>query len=682
MEERVGDGGAGGGRCCFVVESKSFEILINPSGGKLRGIIMERSKGFSNWIRFGEFGLRCLLGGVEACCREDKFGKVIKTWEEEGRKFRLELRANGAGRFILCSVRDLEAKRFSIHLLDENKAGVGLVGAKEGRRVEEKKKGEENTRSFVEVAKARRRIGDAVWIQLGGRALKGRDEQLGRCLVGRWETEDKQCPNLDCLKLWGRSLWNLKGGVRFSYLGGTYFLAEFELAEEAEECCEEETDVFRTNISEVFRKLGDSCGGLVAVDEDTTNFSQLQWARFLVKSDGKDLPGALNLVVGSCVLLFSFGGRCRMGVGDGTPPCPAKGRERLQGRDEGCLASHVGSSVGPSRVQGTMAAGEVDSEEQVGADTVEYGRGMVGGTEAGEDVDGKGKGAAEEVGFTSEGVGLRGKGSGPKEYWAESSKGGSLKKGGAQRDCGQIVGREKALAQEGFGVGLSKKGCDPSLGCSKEGGLRGLGQGVAQMGGGKTGADEALLEEVSRYSLPENCSLLSFGDRGLLSSSSSFCGEKNEDVMAVRDLVALEGPYVVNEEGRADPLRIIEVDGREREISFDMEKNIKGSKGGEMTVEVTGRVSEEDNRSVLGSWMNGDFINLCKCLGMPTEGFEGEILLLLRRMEERKIFKGGVAEKKRKVQKVSKSERELKKLECSVNFCGTRKSAGLLQIAN
>ncbi|RVX05355.1 hypothetical protein CK203_013653 [Vitis vinifera] len=135
-------------------------------------------------------------------------------------------------------------------------------------------------------------------------------------------------------------------------------------------------------------------------------------------------------------------------------------------------------------------------------------------------------------------------------------------------------------------------------------------------GGGKTGADEALLEEVSRYSLPENCSLLSFGDRGLLSSSSFFCGEKNEDVMAVRDLVALEGPYVVNEEGRADPLRIIEADGREREISFDMEKNIKESKGGEMTVEVTGRVSEEDNRSVLGSWMNGDFINLLRGEGI------------------------------------------------------------------
>lgn len=296
-----------------------------------------------------------------------------------------------------------------------------------------------------------------------------------------------------------------------------------------------------------------------------------------------------------------------------------------------------------------------------------------------------------------------------------------MKKGGAQRGCGQFVGREKPVAQEGFGVGLSQEGCYPSLGFLKEGGLKGLGQsvqkGVAQMGhnggfmkvralviqssceesrlveaivgaalwaeeGGKTGADEALLEEVSRYSLPENCSLLSFGDRGHLSSSSSFCGEKNKDFMAVWDLVALEGPYLVNEEGRADPLRIIEANGREREISFDMEKNIKESKGGEMTIEVMGRVSEEDNRSVLSSWMNRDFINLCKCLGMLTEGFEREILLLLRRMEERKNFKGVAAGKKRKVQKVSKSERELKKLECSMNYCRTGKSAGLLQIAN
>ena len=104
--------------------------------------------------------------------------------------------------------------------------------------------------------------------------------------------------------------------------------------------------------------------------------------------------------------------------------------------------------------------------------------------------------------------------------------------------------------------------------------------------------------------------------------------------MVDRDLVAFEGPPLVNGEGRVDPLRIIGADGREREISYDMEKDVKESEGGEMPTEVVGRASEEENRSGLGLWMNGDFVNLCRCLGMPMEGFEGEILLLLRRMEE------------------------------------------------
>ena len=28
--------------------------------------------------------------------------------------------------------------------------------------------------------------------------------------------------------------------------------------------------------------------------------------------------------------------------------------------------------------------------------------------------------------------------------------------------------------------------------------------------------------------------------------------------------------------------------------------------------------------SVLGLWINGSFVKLYHCLGMPTEGFEGE----------------------------------------------------------
>ena len=252
-------GKRGGGRSWFAVDSKSFEISISSIRGKLHGTILERSKGFSNWIRFGDSSSRCLLEGVEACCREEKFGKVLKSWEEEGRRFRLERRANEAGKFIICSVRDLEAKRFSlvfsegrgilggwvlladklrylgVALHSKDNVGLGIVGAKEGKRDEAQAEEEEKNQSFVEVAKAKvGRRGDAVWLQLGGRALRSREEQLGRCLVGRWEAEDGRCPDLDCLRNWGRRLWNLKGGVCFSFLGGGFFLAEFEVAEEAE----------------------------------------------------------------------------------------------------------------------------------------------------------------------------------------------------------------------------------------------------------------------------------------------------------------------------------------------------------------------------------------------------------------------------------------------------------------
>ena len=50
-------------------------------------------------------------------------------------------------------------------------------------------------------------------------------------------------------------------------------------------------------------------------------------------------------------------------------------------------------------------------------------------------------------------------------------------------------------------------------------------------------------------------------------------------------------------------------------------------------------------------------------------------------MEEKKKLKGNLAGEKRKVQNVSRSEREVKKLECSVNYSGVRRSVGELQLA-
>ena len=50
---------------------------------------------------------------------------------------------------------------------------------------------------------------------------------------------------------------------------------------------------------EVFRKIGDCCGGFVAVDEDTTTFKELQWAKLLVKFEGLEWPSSLQVAVGS-----------------------------------------------------------------------------------------------------------------------------------------------------------------------------------------------------------------------------------------------------------------------------------------------------------------------------------------------------------------------------------------------
>ena len=104
-------GAARDGRSWFVVESKSFDILVEDVGGKLKGCIWERSKGISSWIQLGEVSLRCLLDGVEAYCREIDNRSWVLGWEEGGRKYRLERHSNEAGRFILCFVRDLKTKK-------------------------------------------------------------------------------------------------------------------------------------------------------------------------------------------------------------------------------------------------------------------------------------------------------------------------------------------------------------------------------------------------------------------------------------------------------------------------------------------------------------------------------------------------------------------------------------------
>ena len=189
------------GRRWFAVESKSFELLTDVVRGKLRGCIWERCRGTTSWIRFGDASLRSLLTGVETCCRGRDDRSQSLVWEKEGRKYRLERRSNEAGRFLLCSVRDLEAKRFCLifpegkglsggwNILAEKLREVGVVpigGLKDPLSIELLKKEKEfEPRTYADVAKSKTgRLGDKVWLELGRRVMLGRLEQLDRCIVG------------------------------------------------------------------------------------------------------------------------------------------------------------------------------------------------------------------------------------------------------------------------------------------------------------------------------------------------------------------------------------------------------------------------------------------------------------------------------------------------------------------
>ena len=228
---------------------------------------MERSRGLSFWIRFRVLSLRKLLEGFEECCRKEKEGRMVKVWEEEGRKFKLERRVNGAGRYVLCSVVDVETKRFCLVfpkgkgllgrwvILAEKLWALGVVTQEEAKteaalRVDSKtkvvtiegkdekcigKKVEGEKKTFVDVAKEPvGRLGDASWLQVGRRGLRGREEGLDQCLVGMWGVGSVVETKMASFRKWGEHNWNLKKGVQVLKLGGPFFLLEFEDEKEAE----------------------------------------------------------------------------------------------------------------------------------------------------------------------------------------------------------------------------------------------------------------------------------------------------------------------------------------------------------------------------------------------------------------------------------------------------------------
>ena len=262
----------------------------------------------------------------------------------------MERRSNEAGRFLLCSIHDLEAKRFCLifpegkglsggwNILAKKLREVGVVplgGLKDPLSIEVLKKEKElEPRTYADVAKSKTgRLGDKVWLELGRRVMLGRLEQLDRYIVGRWENVLIPFLELDFLKNWAFHAWLLKGRLNIVVLGRGFLLFEFELLSEAERVLARGKRRVKDNVlflekwhpevgcfcngananeawvrvvglplhlwsREVFKSIGDGCGGFIAVDKNADSMAELQWARMLVKVVSRDLPTSVQIVVG------------------------------------------------------------------------------------------------------------------------------------------------------------------------------------------------------------------------------------------------------------------------------------------------------------------------------------------------------------------------------------------------
>ncbi|RVX16461.1 hypothetical protein CK203_005894 [Vitis vinifera] len=245
-----------GGRCCFAVGSKSFEILVEVFGGKLKGKSWRDAE-----VCHGGSGL-----GKGVCVVCWKVWKLVvgvrneklcnKGWVEDGREFRLELRSNGAGRLILCSVCSVETKRFTLSfpegrslpggwsILAEKLRFLGVVSSKEmklpsptaSRSLEIGSSSVNPLKgSIVDLVKKEHGlVNEAVWIQIGEEEVQPRTEHLSSCLVGRWGDFLDPTPDLLALRSWVGHNWSLRGGVRIFLLGGALLLFEFEEGSDAE----------------------------------------------------------------------------------------------------------------------------------------------------------------------------------------------------------------------------------------------------------------------------------------------------------------------------------------------------------------------------------------------------------------------------------------------------------------
>ena len=338
----------------FSVESKSFEIKVEGEGKKEQVIITERRKGRSSWIRFREEGVRSLIKGVEAFRREA--GKISEgvEWWENGRRYNLDSKENVAGRFIQCIVADEDGKRHRLFFPEGDGLvnGWSLLGEALQDLVSKVSRGEkresatinlpgklENTmgdqiiKQSCEAARVSGNYQEALWLDISDYILKEDLGFLKNGVVGSWKSKLATNSTPSEMEVWAKKAWRLRGNMFCHPLNQNLFFMCFDSKEEADWVMENGSRICRGEAlilerwnpstgcmrsrsqnqeawirvvglplylwtEKILVTIGNSCGGFVAMDKETSLMKNLFWARILVKMKSHGRPTSVNLLVG------------------------------------------------------------------------------------------------------------------------------------------------------------------------------------------------------------------------------------------------------------------------------------------------------------------------------------------------------------------------------------------------